>query len=217
MLERIKTMYNPTPGMAPDKIGPTIGQNSKWRYVFGTWLTASVGKISLPSTTLLFYDLGGQRDIRSIWEKYYDECHAVVFVLDATDQARLSETWEVFGKLLKCETLTIGWKRLQMRFWIPLDYWIYLCFYLPTSKIVRRVYLWLRSENHLMPGREWERTVTKMATNMILRSPGKGRRLWKKPMSRARRMLLGQKVGAGTMEGQRRREWQALMSWAFPL
>jgi ADP-ribosylation factor related protein 1 len=57
-----------------------------------------VGKISLPSTTLNFFDLGGQRDIRRIWEKYYDECHAVVFVLDASDQARLSEGWGVFGK-----------------------------------------------------------------------------------------------------------------------
>ncbi|KIR96428.1 arf/Sar family protein [Cryptococcus deuterogattii 2001/935-1] len=91
LLERIKTMYNPTPGMAPDKIGPTIGQN--------------IGKISLPSTTLHFYDLGGQRDIRSIWEKYYDECHAVVFVLDATDQARLSETWEVFDEVLNSPRL----------------------------------------------------------------------------------------------------------------
>lgn len=29
-------MYNPTPGMAPDKIGPTIGQNSKCGHVLGT-------------------------------------------------------------------------------------------------------------------------------------------------------------------------------------
>lgn len=61
-------------------------------------LINTVGKISLPSTTLRFFDLGGQRDIRSIWPKYYDECHAVVFVLDAVDQVRLGETWEVFGK-----------------------------------------------------------------------------------------------------------------------
>ncbi|WVQ78770.1 hypothetical protein IAT38_000861 [Cryptococcus sp. DSM 104549] len=91
MLEKIKTMYNPTPGMAPDKIGPTVGQN--------------IGKISLPSTTLHFFDLGGQRDIRSIWPKYYDECHAVVFVLDACDQARLSETWEVFDEVLNSPRL----------------------------------------------------------------------------------------------------------------
>lgn len=58
----------------------------------------TVGKINLPSTIMQFFDLGGQRDIRSIWPKYYDECHAVVFVVDASDQARLSETWEVFGR-----------------------------------------------------------------------------------------------------------------------
>ncbi|WVQ94513.1 hypothetical protein IAU59_001592 [Kwoniella sp. CBS 9459] len=91
MLEKIKTMYNPVPGMAPEKIGPTVGQN--------------IGKISLPSTTLHFFDLGGQRDIRSIWPKYYDECHAVVFVLDACDQARLSETWEVFDEVLNSPRL----------------------------------------------------------------------------------------------------------------
>ncbi|GMK58580.1 hypothetical protein CspeluHIS016_0600220 [Cutaneotrichosporon spelunceum] len=91
MLEKIKTLYNPTPGMPPDKIGPTVGQN--------------IGKISLPSTTMHFFDLGGQRDIRSIWPRYYDECHAVVFVLDASDQARLSETWEVFDEVLNSPRL----------------------------------------------------------------------------------------------------------------
>ncbi|BEI91221.1 uncharacterized protein CcaverHIS019_0400410 [Cutaneotrichosporon cavernicola] len=91
MLEQIKTLYNPTPGMPPDKIGPTVGQN--------------IGKISLPSTTMHFFDLGGQRDIRSIWPRYYDECHAVVFVLDASDQARLSETWEVFDEVLNSPRL----------------------------------------------------------------------------------------------------------------
>ncbi|KAJ9107599.1 hypothetical protein QFC21_001058 [Naganishia friedmannii] len=66
----VKTLYNDVPGMAPDKIGPTVGQNS------------------------------GQASIRSIWEKYYDECHAVVFVLDSADQARLSEAWEVFDSVI---------------------------------------------------------------------------------------------------------------------
>ena len=97
MLEKIKTLYNPTPGMAPEKIGPTVGQNSKYRLLSRAKTNGLVGKINLPSTTLHFFDLGGQRDIRSIWPKYYDECHAVVFVLDACDQARLSEGWEVFG------------------------------------------------------------------------------------------------------------------------
>lgn len=57
----------------------------------------SVGKITLPSTILKFWDLGGQRGIRSIWHRYYDDCHAVVYVIDAQDRERLSEGWEVFG------------------------------------------------------------------------------------------------------------------------
>ncbi len=46
---------------------------------------------------LQFWDLGGQRGIRSIWPKYYDDCHAVVYVIDAVDHERLNEGWEVFG------------------------------------------------------------------------------------------------------------------------
>ena len=57
----------------------------------------SVGKITLPSTILKFWDLGGQKGIRSIWPRYYDDCHAVVFVIDAEDRERLGEGWEVFG------------------------------------------------------------------------------------------------------------------------
>ena len=55
------------------------------------------GKILLPSAILQLWDLGGQRDIRTIWPRYYDDCHAVVYVIDADDCERLSEGWEVFG------------------------------------------------------------------------------------------------------------------------
>ncbi len=58
-----------------------------------------MGKITFSSTILKFWDLGGQRGIRSIWHRYYDDCHAVVYVIDAQDRERLSEGWEVFGTL----------------------------------------------------------------------------------------------------------------------
>jgi len=29
LLEKIKTLYNDTPGLSADKIGPTVGQNSR--------------------------------------------------------------------------------------------------------------------------------------------------------------------------------------------
>ncbi|KZP34417.1 P-loop containing nucleoside triphosphate hydrolase protein [Athelia psychrophila] len=86
LLEKIKTFYNDTPGLTPDKIGPTVGQN--------------MGTISLPSSILQFWDLGGQRGIRSIWPKYYNDCHAVVYVIDADDRERLGEGWEVFDSVL---------------------------------------------------------------------------------------------------------------------
>lgn len=85
-LEKIKTLYNDIPGLSPDKIGPTVGQNT--------------GTIVLPSTILQFWDLGGQRGIRNIWHRYYGDCHAVVYVIDAEDRERLSEGWEVFDGVL---------------------------------------------------------------------------------------------------------------------
>ncbi|KAL4071380.1 P-loop containing nucleoside triphosphate hydrolase protein [Scleroderma yunnanense] len=86
LLEKIKTLYCDAPGLDPSKIGPTVGQN--------------MGKISLPSTILNFFDLGGQRGIRSIWNHYYDDCHAVVYMIDAQDRERLGEGWEVFDSVL---------------------------------------------------------------------------------------------------------------------
>jgi GTPase SAR1 family protein len=74
-----------------------------------------VGKITLPSTILQFWDLGGQRGIRNIWPKYYDDCHAVVYVIDADDRERLGEGWEVFGMFIPtAQDLT--WLTLRMRY-----------------------------------------------------------------------------------------------------
>jgi ADP-ribosylation factor related protein 1 len=69
-----------------------------------------VRKITLPSTILKFWDLGGQKGIRSIWPRYYDDCHAVVYVIDAEDRERLGEGWEVFGTST-VRRLTLPWLR----------------------------------------------------------------------------------------------------------
>ena len=103
-LEKVKGLYTNHPGLPPDKIAPTVGQNSmstSYSAAFRLILTScyiTVGKITLPSTILQFFDLGGQSGIRSIWSRYYDDCHAVVYVLDAADHERLNEGWEVFGE-----------------------------------------------------------------------------------------------------------------------
>ena len=61
----------------------------------------AAGKITLPSTILQFWDLGGQTGLRNIWHRYYSECHAVAYVVDAQDRDLLEEGWEVFGKILR--------------------------------------------------------------------------------------------------------------------
>ena len=46
---------------------------------------------------MVFWDLGGQRDLHSIWDKYYSEAHGVIYVIDSSDEERLRESLEAFG------------------------------------------------------------------------------------------------------------------------
>jgi ADP-ribosylation factor related protein 1 len=82
-LERIKVIYNGIKGLTPEQIGPTVGLN--------------VGKVNVHDVKLNFWDLGGQKQLQSIWNKYYDDCHAIVFVVDATDQDRIKEVIQTLG------------------------------------------------------------------------------------------------------------------------
>lgn len=77
VLEKIKSRFSKIPGLPPEKIPPTIGMN--------------LAKINYQGSQVIFWDLGGQLKMRSIWEKYYDEANAVVFVIDSVDVGRLSE------------------------------------------------------------------------------------------------------------------------------
>lgn len=77
LLERIKTKYSTTPGLAMEKITPTIGMN--------------LAKLNHLGAQVIIWDLGGQIKMRSIWEKYYAEANAVIFVVDSQDVGRLDE------------------------------------------------------------------------------------------------------------------------------
>lgn len=85
-LENVKGQYNKTEVVSPDKIGPTVGLNT--------------GKITLPSTILHFQDLGGQRALRGLWHRYFDQSHAVIYMIDASNKDRLDEGWTVFDDVL---------------------------------------------------------------------------------------------------------------------
>ncbi|KAJ9070623.1 ADP-ribosylation factor protein 3, variant 2 [Entomophthora muscae] len=89
LLEKIKSIYLGR-GLSPDKIAPTVGLN--------------IARIPIERKLRLnFWDLGGQQELHSIWEKYYEECHGIVFVIDSTDRERLEDCRSAFEKMISSE------------------------------------------------------------------------------------------------------------------
>ncbi|KAF9611737.1 hypothetical protein IFM89_034920, partial [Coptis chinensis] len=77
LLEKLKALYSNLEGF-PDRIVPTVGIN--------------IGRRSI-KTKLVFWDLGGRVGLmRTIWEKYYDEAHAVIYVIDAACPSRFEDS-----------------------------------------------------------------------------------------------------------------------------
>ncbi|KAJ9697635.1 hypothetical protein PVL29_009455 [Vitis rotundifolia] len=91
LLEKLKALYSNLEGLPPDRIVPTVGLN--------------IGRVELPNTKLVFWDLGGQPGLRSIWEKYYEEAHAVVYVIDASCPSRFEDSKSALEKILRHEDL----------------------------------------------------------------------------------------------------------------
>lgn len=91
LLEKVKSQYSNLEGLPPDRIVPTVGLN--------------IGRVEVSNTKLVFWDLGGQSGLRSIWEKYYDEAHAVIYVVDAASPGRFEESKSALEKVLQHEDL----------------------------------------------------------------------------------------------------------------
>lgn len=53
---------------------------------------------TLISATEAFFEYFYQAGLRSIWEKYYEEAHAVVYVIDATCPSRFEESKSALGE-----------------------------------------------------------------------------------------------------------------------
>lgn len=58
----------------------------------------NIGQIDLSGIRLSFWDLGGQLELQSLWDKYYQESHGIIYVIDSNDRDRMEESKEVFGK-----------------------------------------------------------------------------------------------------------------------
>jgi len=78
-------------GMQLSKITTTVGLN--------------IGKIVTQGVKLMFWDLGGQEELQSLWDKYFNDCHGVIFIIDSADPDRLVESKRAFDTVLGSSAL----------------------------------------------------------------------------------------------------------------
>lgn len=65
----------------------------------------NVGKIETSGVILNFWDLGGQKELQLLWDKYFLEAHCIIWVVDSSDRARLSQSVEAFNSIIRNELL----------------------------------------------------------------------------------------------------------------
>jgi len=78
-------------GVNLQKITTTVGLN--------------LGKIDTHGVRLNFWDLGGQEELQALWDKYYQECHAIIYVVDSNDRERIEQSKETFTAMIKNENI----------------------------------------------------------------------------------------------------------------
>ncbi|KAK2723096.1 ADP-ribosylation factor-related protein 1-like [Artemia franciscana] len=66
----------------------------------------NIGKVDLLGVKVSFWDLGGQEELQSLWDKYYAESHGIIYIVDAFDRERIEESEKAFGKMIASEALT---------------------------------------------------------------------------------------------------------------
>lgn len=77
--------------MNPSKITTTVGLN--------------IGQIDVEGVTLSFWDLGGQQELQSLWDKYYEESHGLIYVIDSNDRERMQESKIIFDTMIGSDHL----------------------------------------------------------------------------------------------------------------
>lgn len=56
-----------------------------------------MGIIEINRVHYKLWDIGGRADMHALWLHYYSDAHAIIFVLDATDNHRIFQMQSVFG------------------------------------------------------------------------------------------------------------------------
>lgn len=65
----------------------------------------NVGKIETNGVILNFWDLGGQKELQLLWDKYFLEAHGIIWIVDSSDRDRLNESIEAFNNIIKNQLL----------------------------------------------------------------------------------------------------------------
>jgi len=98
LLEQIKNLYSGLPNKSRlshsrlSKIPPTVGLN--------------IGKVDVGLAKLIFWDLGGQVGLRVIWDKYYSDSHAIIYVVDSVNMSRMEEAAKEMENILNNKELS---------------------------------------------------------------------------------------------------------------
>jgi ADP-ribosylation factor related protein 1 len=62
----------------------------------------------LDKAKVLVWDLGGQEALRTLWDKYFEEAHGLIYVIDCADKERIKESHQELG------TVSL-WKRFDFQ------------------------------------------------------------------------------------------------------
>jgi ADP-ribosylation factor related protein 1 len=94
ILEQLKSMYKRKNPLPFHKIQPTVGLN--------------IVELQFRTIKAVVWDVGGSEKFRPVWEKYYQDINAVLFVVDSNDMECLPSAKrvlkEVVGHPDLCET-----------------------------------------------------------------------------------------------------------------
>ena len=91
-LERVKDVFSAdVKGLLPEQIIPTVGMNIA---------NLSAGDAKLP-VDMTFWDLGGAFGLRGIWESYFADADACVYVVDGADEDALEEAMVELERVLR--------------------------------------------------------------------------------------------------------------------
>lgn len=82
------------------RILPTVGQNTTTvRFKASESGTSIASSALFRNINLKFWDLGGQRSLRSMWSRYFRSCHGIIYLIDSTDADRFQECYDTLMEI----------------------------------------------------------------------------------------------------------------------